>query len=316
MLAAGIPLAGACLLYSEWRLGPAEGGFRELGRLLLGDRSGIRWNAIRDESLALAVKGFFLPINFCELADALRRIRCRESAVLDLPWPEGHALALTMIYALIIAAVTPGYLFHARLFRTEVRKVDATWFGWTVTLCCYAPFVTPVFHRWFDYRVACDPGWRKPWIALTGHLPWLAGAAGALIILSELLHYWGECQFGIRSSNLTHRGIITDGPYRWCKHPVYVTKCVGWALIWLPFLAGGAPQESLRLTLLFSAVCGIYLLRGVAEERLLSADPDYVAYALWIDRHGLFARIGRLIPPLSFRWRLARWEGDRSPPRG
>jgi hypothetical protein len=112
----------------------------------------------------------------------------------------------------------------------------------------------------------------------------------------------------LRSSNLTNRGIITNGVYRFCKHPVYLAKCIAWFVIWLPPLMGDTILGGARLTLLWGCVCGIYLLRGRVEERLLSDDPDYVAYALWIDRHGLFAWAGRAVPGLSFRWRLERWQ--------
>lgn len=35
------------------------------------------------------------------------------------------------------------------------------------------------------------------------------------------IYAWATIMFGGRFSNLTHRGIITNGPYPWTKHPAY-----------------------------------------------------------------------------------------------
>lgn len=302
----------AAIFIAEWRMGAAPSGARELGLFLQGKRN-IDGKAIRDEFLALAIKGFFLPINFSELMRALEQIRGNEMLVFGDDFLRGHAVVLIMLYALILAAIIPGYFFSSRLFGNEIKKVDHTWFGWVITLCCYSPLVVAVFNRWFNYRPAvANPEWAKPWTNFFAGHEWLLLTVAGLIILLEIWHYWGEAHFGLRSSNLTNRGVITDGPYRACKHPVYVAKCIGWALIWLPFFAGTTPLESLRLTLLFFCICGVYVLRGYVEERLLSSDPDYVSYALYIDKKGMFAWVGRLCPPLSFRYRYERWQDARA----
>ena len=48
-------------------------------------------------------------------------------------------------------------------------------------------------------------------------------------------------------------------------------------------------------------------LRALAEEKLLAADPDYVAYGLWMDKHGIFRKLGEICPVFSFGWRLEHW---------
>ena len=100
--------------------------------------------------------------------------------------------------------------------------------------------------------------------------------------------------FGARFSNLTHRGIITNGPYRWTKHPAYVVKNLSWWMISVPFMAQGAPDEVLRHCLLLLGLNGIYALRAKTEEWHLSRDADYVAYALWLEAHGMFRWIRHL----------------------
>lgn len=315
VLPAALPVAvlviAAFVVFAEWRLGPDDSGARQIGLFALRQPVAMNLAHVRDDLLDMALKAFFLPINFCELSHALGRIRGVEHRIFELSWPQGHALIMSMLYALIIGAIMPGYLFSCRVFGNHVRKVDATASAWVVTLCCYAPFVGAFFGSWFDYMERPPgPSWKKPWTVICADAPVVLAVVGAAILLAEAWHLWSEAHFGIRSSNLSHRGLITNGPYRFSKHPVYVSKCVGWALIWMPFLAGASALECLRLTLLFACVCGIYLGRAWVEERLLSSDPDYVAYALWMDQHGMFSRLGKWFPSLTFASRCARWQGE------
>jgi hypothetical protein len=45
----------------------------------------------------------------------------------------------------------------------------------------------------------------------------------------------------------------------------------------------------------------VYYIRARTEERHLSWDPTYVAYAEWIDRHGVLRHLGKLFPFLRYR---------------
>jgi hypothetical protein len=64
-------------------------------------------------------------------------------------------------------------------------------------------------------------------------------------------------------------------------------------------MAGMNEFEVLRHCLLLLGLNLIYALRAKTEERHLSADLDYVAYANWIDQHGIL-RWTRHIPILKF----------------
>jgi len=102
---------------------------------------------------------------------------------------------------------------------------------------------------------------------------------------------WSTAAFGLRFSNLTHRGIITNGPYRWSKHPAYIAKNLSWWLISVPFIAGAGWMQAVQSCLLLAGVNLIYFLRAKTEERHLGSDPVYRDYARFIDRHGLFASL-------------------------
>lgn len=304
-------LSAGAILFGTHMRGASERGAYQLGLLALGRIREIRWPYMRDELLTWFIRGFFLPINFCTLFTSINTFRGKELALLSGSFAQNEYYLLIMVYALIIAAVTPGYLFGARFLNTETKAVSSSFFAWTVTLACYPPFWDATLHWFTYYGTSPSPAWIQPWVTASQQVPALMVAVGALILFFSLVHLWGEAQFGIRSSNLANRGIITTGAYRFSKHPVYVAKCIVWFLAWMPFLAGANPLDGLRLTALFFSVCGIFGLRALAEEKLLALDHVYVAYALWMDEHGLFKMIGKLIPPMSFRWRLACWQRQR-----
>ena len=297
------------ILAAEKTLGPSPRGGYQLGLLILGRTREINWHLLRDNIIVWLIRGFFLPLNFCELVRTIDVFRGPGLSLFSGPWMANEYYILLSIYGLILAAVTPGYIFGSRLLRTETTEVSHSWFGWTVTLVCYAPLETAVFKGWFNYNpVAARPVWFEPWVSQLHYFPTILQTVGGMIILFSLVHLWGEAQFGLRSSNLSNRGIITTGAYRFCKHPVYASKCLVWFLIWMPFLSGTNILDGLRLTVLWGCICGIYFLRALAEEKLLSSDPAYVSYALWMDEHGTFKDLGVIFPPLRFSWRLAYWQ--------
>ena len=80
----------------------------------------------------------------------------------------------------------------------------------------------------------------------------------------------------MRFSNLTNRGIIATGPYRFVRHPAYIGKNLFWLLAALPFL----PRHELWGQRTMWWVCGaiLYGIRAYTEERHLAQDPKYREY--------------------------------------
>ncbi|HRD76445.1 MAG TPA: DUF1295 domain-containing protein [Hyphomicrobiaceae bacterium] len=287
--------------YTTWRAGPASAKSCQLGYLLTGRWNEIDTQLLSQEALAWLVRVFFLPLNFSESARVMSGFRIQPEHYFDRPVMALHADLLMFIYGMIVTAIIPGYLFASRLFSNEVRLVDRTLSAWVVTLWSYAPFL--VNGAFFYYRA-------ENWQSQFSANGLVLCVVGFCILLFELVHYWGEAQMGIRASNLSHRGIITTGPFRYTRHPIYLSKCIGWFFIWMPVTAGENWVECVRLTVLFVMACSVYFARSWVEERLLASDKDYVTYALWVDRHGLLARLGRHIPALTFEWRYRRWLKD------
>jgi protein-S-isoprenylcysteine O-methyltransferase Ste14 len=102
----------------------------------------------------------------------------------------------------------------------------------------------------------------------------------ALQVLAVLLMLWARFTFGMRSfhatANPTAGGLVTAGPYRYWRHPIYAAALL---FIWAGILAHGAAPTLIDLALGVLAT-GMTLVRVLAEERLLrAAMPEYAAYA-------------------------------------
>jgi protein-S-isoprenylcysteine O-methyltransferase Ste14 len=119
---------------------------------------------------------------------------------------------------------------------------------------------------------------------------------GIVILLAVTVFSWVTLSFGMRFSNLTHRGIIRTGPYYFTKHPGYIAKLSTFFLVSIPFVPLNGWQDALQRTLLLGLVAVVYRTRAKTEERHLSADPTYRQYCEEIEtRHNRwFAFIGRL----------------------
>jgi protein-S-isoprenylcysteine O-methyltransferase Ste14 len=105
--------------------------------------------------------------------------------------------------------------------------------------------------------------------------------------IAVLLMIWARMTFGLRSfhasANPTEGGLVTTGPYRYLRHPIY-------ASVLLFFVAAVISHFSLINLLLAAGAALGAALRICTEERLLlELYPDYRQYA---------ARTRRIIPYL------------------
>jgi steroid 5-alpha reductase family enzyme len=136
---------------------------------------------------------------------------------------------------------------------------------------------------------------------------------GTLIIVLSLMYALATVAFGYRMSNLTFRGIITSGLYRYSKHPAYISKVLSWWLIYLPFFSIDGTWDAVRHTANLCLITLIYYLRARTEENHLSNYPEYVAYANWVNDHGALRLVGKFFPFFKYseerakRWKSVVW---------
>lgn len=165
------------------------------------------------------------------------------------------------IFVVDTAIFSFGYLVETHWLKNTIVSVEPTLFGWAVALITYEPW-NSVTGRLLPI-VKAQP-MLFPW--------WGTRIIQILILLAFGLYAWASVALLFKASNLTNRGIVMHGPYRWMRHPAYIGKNVGWWLETLPYL--NHPGNMLSL-LGFNF---IYYLRAVTEERHLARTPDYRRY--------------------------------------
>ena len=288
-LALGLPYL---YLIDRHMLEPHDGTW-QMGMLVLLQWPPIDRRILCQHLLGWLIKGFFLPLMFVAMCDGLNKFLTSDIGNMTT-FKALFDFLYDFLYFVDVGWVSMGYLMTFRLADTHIRSAEPTMLGWAAALVCYEPFWS-LFGRQY---LAYDSGitWGKwLWDFPVAYCLW-----GGMILALVAIYVWATVIFGARFSNLTNRGIITNGPYRWTKHPAYLAKNLTWWLISVPFLSQGGPGEALRHCLLLLGLNGIYLLRAKTEEWHLSRDPDYVRYALWIEQHGLFRSLRHLPTSASF----------------
>ncbi|MBM1174814.1 methyltransferase family protein [Microvirga arabica] len=256
------------------------------GLVLLGRFTEVNVPLLRTFVAGWLVKGFFLPFMFDAAYHDVEWLLATDLREQLLASQYGwYELSYRMLFGLDVIWGGAGYLLTLRLFQTHVRSVDQSLDSWVVCLVCYTPFWPLISTSYLAYEDGLYWGY---WLA---DYPMVKTAWGGTILILLGIYCWATVSFGARFSNLTHRGILTNGPYRWSKHPAYLAKNLSWWLISMPFLSETSLAEAARLSILLLAVNAIYYWRAKTEERHLAHDPVYAEYMAWIAHHGLVAKL-------------------------
>lgn len=249
---------------------------------------------------AWIIKGFFgafmisiLPAGFAQVVEA------DLSAILGNPVALGMLL-VTLLFLIDVQVGTVGYLVTMRPLDAHIRSGNPFLGGWLAALVCYPPFVWGVIGNGqvlsYEHNVA---DWAR-WFAGNDALLWLWAA---WLTFLTAIYAWATVAFGIRFSNLTYRGVLTNGPYRFTRHPAYLSKNLFWWCSVLPFLVtNGSNVDAIRNTFFLLCVNAIYFWRAKTEEaHLLGEDSRYREYHAWMERNGAItaplARLARLLRP-------------------
>lgn len=285
----GLPWLLLTVPYICWldaRMAEPRDGLWHLGRLCLGKSQDADRQLALTVCMGWVVKGFFLPLMFVYACNDLRHF-------LSVDFLEINSFRLFFdfvfffLFFVDVGMVSMGYLCTLRLLDTHIRSVEPSTLGWLVAIICYEPFWGLIGRHYLAY---VDD---YPWGAWLQDTPVAYVIWGSIILMLVFVYVWATVSFGARFSNLTHRGIITHGPYRWGKHPAYLAKNLSWWMIAVPFLPHGEPWQAISGCVLLLMLNGIYWLRAKTEEAHLMRDPAYQQYAAWIAQHGLFARMRR-----------------------
>ena len=222
---------------------------------------------------AIAVKAVFWPVMVVALPSQAHELTTNAEAFLSFGrfFPYGYYAIYHGLFVVDVMIFAVGYGVEHPWLRNEIRSVEPTLLGWLAALLCYPPLVLLTSNAllWFSAEF---PQFRSPTFQV---------AAAVAMLLCVGVYVWATFAMGLRASNLTNRGIVTTGPYRWLRHPAYVAKNVSWWIGATPLLIRFACSDPWRLAPLIvgtAAWSGIYVLRALTEERHLGSDPDYQAY--------------------------------------
>ncbi len=167
------------------------------------------------------------------------------------------------VSAVTLAFYAFGYLVESKYLNSEVKSVDKTVLGWGVLLICYVPFFV-VVTRYIPFPT------QDFTFFINREITFFVRLALASLLFSKM---YVVSLLGAKCSNLTNRGIVTHGAYKYIRHPHYLVKLLIW---WLTFIPFGIPHLWAFGAMFFWTV--VYFLRAITEEKHLSHDEVYRTY--------------------------------------
>lgn len=172
-----------------------------------------------------------------------------------------YRFILKLIFTLDTLYFAFGYFVEHSALKNVVKSVESTFLGWMVALVTYPPlnFISGRLFGWYvneNFEVG------DIFINISLKL---------MILFLLMIYLWATLSLGTKCSNLTNRGIINRGVYKYVRHPAYASKVIAW---WLMSLTNFSLVSFLSM-LIWSF---IYYLRAITEERHLIRDKDYQKY--------------------------------------
>lgn len=188
--------------------------------------------------------------------------------------PRVQGLSIDLVLCLLFGSLAAGNLTH--LLKVPTPGGVALFLINTVAACLFLvrKRATRVSRRPSDWMLALSTlvlpwGLRSATLSI-GYLPWAGHflkGVGLLIILWSLLSL--NRSFGLVPAD---RGLVTCGPYRWIRHPMYA----GELLFFLGF--GLEHPTTWNGVLLLGLLIGLPVRAKVEERLLVAASPAYRTY--------------------------------------
>jgi len=223
-------------------------------------------NAETNNLLFVFVKIFYIPVmlnftfsNYGAVSDLFFRLQFYK--ISDFTIIHWYKLLLPIFFLVDTSYFLFGYLIESKKLGSTVRSVDKSTLSWLVTLACYPPFnsVSTIIFPWY----ANDSNLIFPSI--------LNYTLLSLIILLFGIYLSATISLGSKCSNLTNRGTVNRGMYKYIRHPAYSAKVLAWWLMTIPIM-----NVFVFLSMLMWSV--IYLVRALKEEDHLLQDREYQEY--------------------------------------
>lgn len=234
--------------------------------------------------LSILLKGFFAPLMIVWLFDHSLALLHNGHVLFDIwkhpesSWrtllgTEGYWFLFRLILFVDVFFFTIGYLIELPVLNNEIRSVDPTLLGWAVALACYPPF---------NGLTGSVFGWHSSDFPQFTNNPTIHLIANSLVLLLMAVYSWASIALNFKASNLTHRGIVSSGPYQFVRHPAYACKNLAWWIGLGPAFILAAQNSLTAVLLTVGSMLGwsaIYFMRAITEEdHLRSVDAAYDLY--------------------------------------
>lgn len=293
--AAAVPLFMLSIPYVLWLdrvlVNPRDGAWH-FGAMLVG-REAYDPEQVKIHWRAWLVKGFFCAFMISILPPGWAAVTTADFGAIGAD-PVGWTRWLTELLFLIdVQIAMVGYLVTMKPLDAQIRSANPHLAAWVAALMCYPPFILMGGGGPLDYHFGT-----ADWTFWLQDHPLLLWLWGAVLVALTAIYAWATVAFGLRFSNLTYRGVLTNGPYRWTRHPAYLSKNAFWWLSTLPFLVTTHnPNDAVRDTVILGLVSAVYYWRARTEEKhLLAEDAKYRAYHAWMERNPTITRaLGRML---------------------
>lgn len=233
----------------------------------------------RSAILGLFVKAFFVPLMTVFFVDQFSHL-VKNMGFLFGGTRNGftvrdfHNVSYTIVFSVDVGLAWCGYVLSSRWIKNSIFSAEPTMIGWLVALLCYPSF-NGAFGR-YSFGTAGENAF------FNMGSPRAVAVLAVMSALSFTIYTSATVVFGLRFSNLTHRGIITTGPYSLVRHPAYAAKNFSWWCVMFPVTLYNAGQQKSLAPLVqvlgLVVLTGMYYMRALTEEKHLRKDPEYRAY--------------------------------------
>jgi len=283
-----------------------EDGYYHMGKLTMvllfaAKKEEINWIILKEHFRNWFIKIFFFPIMFgVSYIHVDFLLKWNISDFTDKR--DIYFYFQYLIFSMDVVFACAGYLITFRVVDSHIKSVDPTKLGWIFCLMCYVPF-SGYSTSFFKYN---NGFFFYDWL-YNDDILFIIWAG--IVLFANAIYAFSTVAFGYRFSNLTYRGIITSGPYRFSKHPAYITKNIAWWFYSVPFISADGWKDAAAYCFGLSLINLIYFMRARTEENHLSNYPEYVQYANWMNEHGTLRFIGKLIPFFAYSEERAKRQG-------
>lgn len=209
---------------------------------------------------ACCLKLIFIPFLASWLVQNLVHIHFLYSNFQKVDLLTINKIALGTIFLVDSFIFFQGYCIESSRLKNNILSVDSTKLGWFVCLICYPPLNYYVFTI-VDFEETAFS------ISIPDQMEIILTI---LITCLWLVFVIASFNLGFKASNLTYRGIVDTGLYKYCRHPAYSSKMIIWLIQALFF--------GMYYTSFFIALCVVYMLRAYTEEGHLAKNQDYQDY--------------------------------------